>query len=75
MGWSSQTQGYLSEGALVTATALFQLLAGRDPMEARPWLKPYLQSDLKRAVKGLARLVPDVPGAVEAVDLSEFASD
>ena len=50
MGWSSQTQGYLSEGALVPPTALFQLLAGRDPMDARPWLKSYLQSDLKRAV-------------------------
>jgi hypothetical protein len=75
MGWSSRTQGYLSEGALVAATALFQHLAGHDPMEARPWLKPYLQSDLKRAVKGLARLVPDVAAAVEAVDLSEFTSD
>ena len=73
MGWSSRTQGYLSEGALTTGLAIFQRLAGRDPLEAGPWLKPYLQSDLKRATKGLARRFPDLETAVEATDLSEFA--
>jgi hypothetical protein len=73
MGWSSRTQGYLSEGALVTATAIFQGLAGRDPLEAAPWLKDYLRIDLRRATKALARLHPDLPASVEAVDLADFA--
>ena len=75
MGWSSRSQGYLSEGALVTATAVFQRLAGRDPLAAAPFLKPYLESDLRRVVKALARLHPDMAASVERVDLSEFASD
>jgi hypothetical protein len=75
MGWSSRTQGYLGEGALVTALVIFQRLAGRDPMHASPWLKDYLRSDLRKAAKALARLHPDVPAAVEAVDLSEYAGE
>lgn len=75
MGWSSRTQGYLSEGALVTATAIFQRLAGRDPMEAGPWLKGYLQTDLKKATKALHRLHPDIAVSVAAVDLADFAGD
>ncbi|HYE28915.1 MAG TPA: hypothetical protein VEA61_11890 [Allosphingosinicella sp.] len=73
MGWSSRTQGYLGEGALVTAIALFQGLAGRDPLAAAPYLKPYLQSDLRRATKALARLHPDLTASVEAVDLGDYA--
>ena len=61
MGWSSRTQGYLSEGALVTATVIFQRLAGRDPMAAAPWLKDYLRSDLKKAARALERIHPDLP--------------
>ena len=75
MGWSSRTQGYLSEGALVTGTAIFQRLAGRDPMEAAPWLKDYLRSDLKRAVRALDRLHPDLAASVATIDLSDFAGD
>jgi hypothetical protein len=75
MGWSSRTQGYLSEGALVTGLAIFQRLGGREPEAARPWLKSYLQSDLKRASRGLLKICPDVPAAVAAADLAEFASD
>jgi hypothetical protein len=75
MGWSSRTQGYLSEPALVTATAIAERLAGRDPIGAEPFLKPYLQSDLRKASKALARLHPDMAAAVDAVDLSEFRSD
>lgn len=75
MGWSSRTQGYLGEGALVTATAIFQLLAGRDPMDAAPWLKDYLRSDLRRAARALDRLHPDLPASVASVDLADFAGD
>jgi hypothetical protein len=73
MGWSARAQGYLSEGALVTALVIFQRIAGNDPQEAAPYLKQYLESDLKRAVKALGRRCPDIPAAVEAVDLSAFA--
>ena len=73
MGWSSRSQGYLGEGALVTALVIFQRLAGNDPREPAPHLKEYLESDLKRAVKALDRRYSDLPAAVEAVDLSAFA--
>lgn len=75
IGWSSRTQGYLSEGALVTALALFQRLAGRDPLDAAPFLKPYLAKDLKAASRALARRHPDVPASVAAVDLADFADE
>lgn len=74
MGWSSRTQGYLSEGALVTATAIFQRLAGRAPMDAAPWLKDYLRKDLKRADRALLKLAPDMAAAIEAIDLAEYGS-
>jgi len=75
MGWSSRTQGYLSEGALVTGLVIFQRLGGREPDAAKPWLKSYLQSDLKRASRALRKICSDLPAAVAAVDLSEFVSD
>jgi len=71
-GWRSGLRGYLSENALVTATAIFQRLAGRDPMDAGPWLKPYLRGILKKADRALSRLAPDMAAAVEAVALSEY---
>lgn len=73
-GWSSRTQGYLSEPALVTATAIAERLAGRDPLEAAPYLKPYLQPELKKAARALARLHPNMAASVDAVDLAEFRS-
>ena len=72
MGWSSSARGYLSEGALVTATAIFQRLAGREPLEAAPFLKTYLRKDLKRAERALVKRTPDMAAAVEGIDLSEF---
>ena len=75
MGWSSRTQGYLGEGALVTALAIFQILGGRDPLAAELWLKPYLRTDLRKAARALAKLHPDLPAAVAVVDLSEYAGE
>ncbi len=72
-GWQSSLRGYLSENALVTATAIFQRLAGRAPGEAAPWLKPYLRGVLKKADRALARQAPDMAAAVEAVDLGDYA--
>jgi hypothetical protein len=75
MGWSSRTQGYLSEGALVTALVIFQRLRGADPLAPAPWLKDYLRKDLKHAAGALAKLHPDIGAAVEGVDLGEYAGD
>jgi hypothetical protein len=75
MGWSSRSQGYLSEGALVTALAVFQRLRGEDPLAAARWLKDYLRTDLQNAARALARLHPDMARAVDAVDLGEYGSD
>lgn len=74
-GWQSRTQGYLGEGALVTATVIAQRLAGRDPAEAAPHLKDYLRRDLKSAERALAKRCPDMAAAVAAVDLSEYGAD
>ncbi|PSJ37620.1 hypothetical protein [Allosphingosinicella deserti] len=73
-GWSSRTQGYLSEQALVTGLAIVERLYGRDPLTAAPFLKTYLESDLRRATKALARLHPDIPAAVGAVDLAQYGA-
>jgi hypothetical protein len=75
MGWSSGGQGYLSEGALVTALVIAERLAGRDPMAAAPYLKTYLRTDLKQAARALARIHPDMRLAVAAIDLGQFAGD
>ncbi len=72
-GWRSSVQGYLSEQALVTATCIFQRLAGREPGEAAIWLKPYLKGVLKQADCALQKQAPDVATAVAAIDLGEFA--
>ncbi|MGZ8311901.1 MAG: hypothetical protein ACXWUP_05110 [Allosphingosinicella sp.] len=74
-GWRSQLQGYLSEGALVTATIIFQRLAGRDPLAAAPFLEEHLRVDLRRAARALAKRYPDIDAAVEAVDLAAFGCE
>ena len=75
MGWSSRTQGYLSEGALVTSLAIFQRLSRGEPDDASSYLKDYLKKDLRRAAAFLAKRYPDMAADVQAVDLSEFGSD
>jgi len=72
-GWQAQWRGYLSEQALVTATAIFQRLAGRDPMAAAPHLKDYLEGVLGKAVRALRKQAPDMAAAVDAIDLGAFA--
>ncbi|MBA2466083.1 MAG: hypothetical protein H0V46_00565 [Sphingomonas sp.] len=73
MGWESRRSGYLSEVALVTAIAIRERLAGRDPLAvAGPHLKPHLRSDLKNADGWLRKHHPDMPEAVAAVDLDVY---
>ena len=74
MGWSSSMRGYLSEGGLVTALVIFQRLARREPMDAAPYLKDYLRTDLRKADLALARAHPDMAAAMEAVDLADYGS-
>jgi hypothetical protein len=73
-GWSSRTQGYLSEQALVTGIVVVERLNGREPLAAASFLKTYLESDVRRATKALARLHPDIAAAVDAVDLAEYGA-
>ena len=74
-GWSTRSQGYLGEQALVTALALRERIAGRDALAASPFLKPYLQSDLRRADKALSKRIPDPAAAIAAVDLDAWRRD
>ncbi len=68
--WQTRHQGYLSERALVTALVASELLAGRDPREARQFLKPYLAQDLDVALKWFA--LRDIYADVAAVDLADY---
>lgn len=72
-GWASSMQGYLSESALVTALAIAERLAGRDPLRATDWLKPHLASDLKRTDDYLGKRHTDLAGQIMAIDLSDYA--
>lgn len=68
--WQTKRQGYLSERALVTALVISELLAERDPADARPFLKSYLAQDLDLACKWFARR--DVKHDVMSIDLADF---
>lgn len=68
--WQTRRQGYLSERALVTAMVISETLAGREPADARAFLKPYLTQDLDLARKWFARR--DVWADVRAVDLDDY---
>lgn len=68
--WQTRHQGYLSERALVTALVLSEYLAGRDPSDARAFLKPYLAQDLDIALKWFARR--DVQADLAGVDLADY---
>ena len=59
----------------MTATAIFQRLAGRDPSDAAPYLKDYLRKDLRKAESALSKRFPDMAAAVEAIDLAEYGCD
>ena len=73
-GWRSSTSGYLSEAALVTATAMFVRLFAIDPALARAPLKPYLQKDFAKALKYLDWRYPAIAGDLAEVDLSAWGS-
>ena len=68
----SGAQGYLSERALMSALAISETLAGRDPLAAAPWLKPHLAADLKDAARYVARR--DILADVMASDLGAYGA-
>ncbi len=69
-GWRASTAGYLSEQALVTATALFAALHRHDTAGAEAALKPYLRRDFRKARKAVARDHADLAAALGRLDLS-----
>jgi hypothetical protein len=71
-GWQMQTQGYLSEAALTTALALFLRLHDLATGAVERELKPYLRAPFRRATKAIARLHPDLPASVAAIDLADW---
>lgn len=70
--WQSGGQGYLSERALVTAMVVTELLAGREPGEAKRHLKPYLRQDVDLAMKWFTRR--DIHADVAAIDLADYGA-
>ncbi|NCP18525.1 MAG: hypothetical protein GW855_05115 [Erythrobacter sp.] len=71
-GWRSSASGYLSEQALVCATALAATLNGHDVQAIGAHLKPYLRRDFRKACKAIAREHPSLEKALAAVDLLEW---
>lgn len=70
-GWfMAGAQGYLSERALMSALAISETLAGRDPMAAAPYLKPHLASDLRDAARYAGKR--DILAEIMAVDLADY---
>ncbi len=69
-GWKIGYAGYLSEHALITALSISETLAGRDPMNAAKYLKPYLAKDLKKASKYIVK--KDIYSEIMTADLSEY---
>lgn len=71
-GWQSSAKGYLSEQALVTATALFASLHGHSPDGAKAALKPYLRKDFAKAEKAVAKQFPDLSVTLAEIDLLDW---
>lgn len=71
-GWRASTAGYLSEQSLVTATALFARLHGHNAKMAEAGLKPYLRSDMRKAVKAVAREHDDLDRTLRSIDLADW---
>ena len=69
-GWQYERQGYLNEPMLVTALAIWETLAERDPLAALSYLKPHLRKDLQRATKYIQKL--DISNEIMTMDLVLF---
>lgn len=68
-GWAASTQGYLSEAALVTGTALFLRLHDHPVEEAAASLKPYMRGQIEAAYRAIGRTHPDLSASLSGMDL------
>lgn len=71
-GWSSETSGYLSENALVTALAIFEKRFATED-DATVALKDYLRPAHRKASKYLKKRYPDLKIDLSKTDLSVWA--
>lgn len=71
-GWRSDTLGYLSENALVTAIAIFEKRFG-GTNKARVQLLPYLQSVHKKTHRCLDKEHPRLQHEMAEFDLAAWA--
>ncbi|WP_299191988.1 hypothetical protein [uncultured Erythrobacter sp.] len=71
-GWSSQTSGYLSENALVTALAIFEKRFATDG-DAQGALKSYLKPVHRKAHKYFAKRYPQLAQELSQIDLKAWA--
>ncbi|WP_156423699.1 hypothetical protein [Erythrobacter sp. YT30] len=71
-GWQSDTSGYLSENALVTAVAIFEKRFSA-PAGAEHHLKPYLKSVHRKAHRYLAKKHTDLASELSEMELSAWA--
>ena len=71
--WQMQSQGYLSENALVTGLAIFVLLSGADEKAAERDLKDYLRGPFRKAIAATRKSYPDLAGSIAAIDLGDWA--
>jgi len=69
-GWQYQAAGYLSERSLICALVINEQLQGRNPILAAPYLKSYLQKDLKMAAKYASQF--DLHAETDLIDLFEY---
>lgn len=68
----SGSRGYLGERSLMTALAISEILAGRDPLAAEPYLKPYLVHDLRLAARYASKR--DLAAEMAAINLEDFGA-
>lgn len=68
----SGSRGYLGERSLMTALVLSEMLAGREPLAAQPYLKAYLAEDLRQAFRYAAKR--DLAAEMAAIDLADYGT-
>ncbi len=71
-GWHSESSGYLSENALITALVLFERRFGASD-KATDMLKPYLKPAHRKAHKYISQRHPDLSSELSTIDMGYWA--
>ena len=71
-GWERRATGYLSELALITATAICVHCTNADVAPIRTALKPYLRGPFDRALAAVRDALPEKVESLRSIDLSEW---